>query len=171
VPHRVILNLLLDIYLSRSLATQGPKKTFTEKCSAHRGSLEVLLEIEERLPLSCRTSMAAPLRGSVGGGGPGAPTINVVKRRWWAPGRCWSWRSRSAHHQCWKTLMASPLGGGAGAGGLGAPTINTGRRRRQAPWAVPELEIWEHPPSMLENINSRPPWEAMPELEVWERPP
>jgi hypothetical protein len=29
-------------------------------------------------------------------GGPGVPTINAKKRRWWAPRRCRGWRSGSA---------------------------------------------------------------------------
>jgi hypothetical protein len=35
----VILNFLLGSYLSRSLAAQGPRKIFTEKCLAHSGPL------------------------------------------------------------------------------------------------------------------------------------
>jgi hypothetical protein len=101
-PHRVILNLLLDSYLSRSFSSaRTRKKSFTEKCPAYRGPLGALLEIEERLPLSCMTSTAAPLRGSAGAGGPGAPTINTVKMS-----------------------TVAPLGGGAKAGGPGVHTIN-----------------------------------------------
>jgi hypothetical protein len=35
---------------------------------------------------------------------------------------------------------------------------------------VPELEVPERPPLMLENINDGSPWEV-PELEIRERPP
>jgi hypothetical protein len=86
VPHRVILNLLLDNYLSRSLAAQGPEKNLLlKKYPAHRGPLEALLEIEERLPLSCGTSTVGPLRSGAGAEDPRAPTINARKRRRQAP--------------------------------------------------------------------------------------
>jgi hypothetical protein len=62
------------------------------------------------------------------------------------------------------------------------------------PWEVPQLEIRERPPSMLENVDGRTPrrcwswrsgsahhqrykcrwrapWEVAPELEIWEHPP
>jgi hypothetical protein len=146
------------------------------------------------------------------------PTINARKHQRWTPWeavpelevrkrpsstlenvddgplarRCRSWRSRSAHHQRWKTSTVDPLGGGARARGPGVPTINARKRQRQDPWeAVPELEIRKHPPSTLENIDGRPPrrrcqswrsgsahhqrcknvpdrppWEAVPVLEV-----
>jgi hypothetical protein len=71
-------------FISLSLVVQGPEKTFTEKRVAHSGPCEALLEVWERLPPSCRTSMA----GSLGGAGavdPGASTINVKKHRRWAP--------------------------------------------------------------------------------------
>jgi hypothetical protein len=47
-----------------------------------------------------------------------------------------------------KTSMADPLGG-AGARDPRAPTINALKHQRQAPLEVPELDIWERPPSML----------------------
>jgi hypothetical protein len=46
---------------------------------------------------------------------------------------------------------------GARARDPGAPTINAKKRRWRAPWEVSELEIREHPPSTLENINGGPP--------------
>jgi hypothetical protein len=57
------------------------------------------------------------------------------------------------------------------ARGLRASTINAVKTSTAGPWEVPELEIRECPPSMLENINDGPPWEVGPELEVRERPP
>jgi hypothetical protein len=98
-----------------------------------------------------------PPLGGVRAGGPRVPTINVVKHRCPTLGRrCKSWRSGSAHHQRCKTLMVGPLGAGAGARGPWAPTINAVKHRRLAPWEVPELEMREHPPSTLANIDSDP---------------
>jgi hypothetical protein len=51
--------------------------------------------------------------------------------------------------------MTGPLGG-VEAGDPRAPTINAKKRRRRASWEVPELDIQEHPPSMLRNVDSRP---------------
>jgi hypothetical protein len=45
-----------------------------------------------------------------------------------------------------------PLGG-ARAREPGASAINAKKHRRRGPWEVPELEIREHPPSMLRNVN------------------
>jgi hypothetical protein len=43
--------------------------------------------------------------------------------------------------------------GCAGAEDPGASTTKAKKRRQRAPWEVPELEIRERPPSMLENVN------------------
>jgi hypothetical protein len=69
--------------------------------------------------------------GGVGVEDLGAPTINVRKR---------------------KTSTVNPLGG-AGAEDPGASTTNTKKRRRRPPWEALEIEIWERPPSMLENVD------------------
>jgi mannose/fructose/N-acetylgalactosamine-specific phosphotransferase system component IID len=83
------------------------------------------LEVQEPHHQRCKTSMMSPL-GDVGVRGPGASTINAVK-----------------------TSMAGPLSG-AGAGGPRAPTINVVKTLMVgSPWAVPELEIRERPPSTL----------------------
>jgi hypothetical protein len=34
---------------------------------------------------------------------------------------------------------------------------------------VPQLKIWEHPPSTVRNVNGRP--REVPKLKIWERPP
>jgi hypothetical protein len=52
--------------------------------------------------------------------------------------------------------MAGSLGG-AGAVDLGAPTIKAKKHRWRAPWEVPELEIREHSPLTLENVDDGPP--------------
>jgi hypothetical protein len=51
--------------------------------------------------------------------------------------------------------MVGPQGG-ADAGDSGAPTINI-RNVDDSPQEVPELKIWERPPSTLRNIDSGPP--------------
>jgi hypothetical protein len=88
------------------------------------------LEIRERLPSTLRNVDGGPLGGA--DGDPGAATINV------------------------KNVNGGPLGG-AGAGDSGALTINAKKHRWQAPWEVPELEIWERPPSTLRNVDGGPP--------------
>jgi hypothetical protein len=65
--------------------------------------------------------------------------------------------------------MAGSLGG-AGAVDPGAPTIKAKKHRWRAPWEVPELEIREHSPLTLENVDDGPPWEV-PELKIQEHPP
>jgi hypothetical protein len=47
--------------------------------------------------------------------------------------------------------------GGVIAGDLGAPNINAKKRRQLARWEVLELEIREHPPSTLRNVDGSPP--------------
>jgi hypothetical protein len=59
-------------------------------------------------------SMACPLGG--GARGPGAPTINAKKRRWWAPRPPWGSDPHTSNDR-----------------GPGAPTINTKKHRRRAP--------------------------------------
>jgi hypothetical protein len=51
--------------------------------------------------------------------------------------------------------MMGPLGG-AGAGDLKMPTINAKKHRRWTLWEVLELEIQEHPPSTLGNVDGEP---------------
>jgi hypothetical protein len=43
----------------------------------------------------------------------------------------------------------------------GAHTINAKKHRRRSLWEIPELEIRECPPSMLENVDGGPPWEVL----------
>jgi hypothetical protein len=52
--------------------------------------------------------------------------------------------------------MMDPLAG-ARAGDPEAPTINAKKRRWWGPWEVSELEIREHPPSTLGNVDGGPP--------------
>jgi hypothetical protein len=47
------------------------------------------LEVRECPPSTLRNIDDGPPIGA-GAAGRGAPTINAKKRRWWAPGRCWS---------------------------------------------------------------------------------
>jgi hypothetical protein len=114
--------------------------------------------------------MTGPLAGA--DGDLGAPTINV------------------------KNVNGSPTAplGGARAGDPGASTINAKKYQWWAPWEMSELDIREHPPSMLRDVNDGPPggacangypgaptihvkkrrwwapWEV-PKLEIQERPP
>jgi hypothetical protein len=66
------------------------------------------------------------------------PSMRKHRRR--APGRCWSWRSGSAHHQ--RENVDGGLLGGAGAEGPGVPAINV-KMSMTGPREVPELEIRE----------------------------
>jgi hypothetical protein len=135
------------------------------------------LKVREQPPSTLRNIDGGP-SGGVRAGGPGAPTINAKKRRQRAPGRCWSWRTRSAHHQCHETSTAAPREvpelvvrerppstlrnidggppGGARAGGLRAPTINA-KNIDGGAQEVPTLEVLECPPSTLRNIDGGPP--------------
>jgi hypothetical protein len=114
--------------------------------------------------------MTGPLAGA--DGDPGAPTINV------------------------KNVNGSAMAplGGARAGDPGASNINAKKHQWWAPWEMPELDIREHPPSMLRDINGElpggawangypgvptinikkcrrwAPWEV-PELDIQECPP
>jgi hypothetical protein len=63
--------------------------------------------------------MSDPLGGSARG--PGAPTINAKKYRWWAPWEAIS-EVRERPPSTLRVINGGPLGGGAE--GLGAPTIN-----------------------------------------------
>jgi hypothetical protein len=67
------------VFIPRSLAAQGPEKTFTVKRAAHSGPMEALPEVWERLPPSRRTSTTSSLGGS-GAVDLGAPSINAKKR-------------------------------------------------------------------------------------------
>jgi hypothetical protein len=59
------------------------------------------MKVQERPPLTLRSIDDGP-PGGAGAEGLGASTINAKKRRGRrrVPGRCRSWRSGSAHHQC-----------------------------------------------------------------------
>jgi hypothetical protein len=60
---------------------------------------EVLkLKIRVR-PLSTLRNIDSGAPGGVGVEDLGERTINAKKHRWWAPGRCQSWRFGSAHQQ------------------------------------------------------------------------
>jgi hypothetical protein len=52
--------------------------------------------------------------------------------------------------------MVPPLGC-AEAGDPGPPTINVRKHRWRAHWEVPELNIREHPPSTIENVDDEAP--------------
>jgi hypothetical protein len=89
------------------------------------------LEIQERSP-STLINVNGGALGGAGARDSGASTINVKNIDAGPPGRCQSWRSRSAHYQRKK-------------------------HRRRTPWEVPELEIHERPLSTLRNIDGSPP--------------
>jgi hypothetical protein len=87
------------------------------------------LKIRERRPSTLRNVEGAPLAGA--DRDPGAPTINI------------------------KNVDCEPLGG-ARVGDPRMSTINAKKHRRWAPWEVSELEIQEHPPSTLGNVDGEP---------------
>jgi hypothetical protein len=100
VPRSIILNFLsFGSYLSGPLAAQEPK---IFSLLLRVAPWEALLEVWERLPLSCLLGVQSTK--SIGHHTVGTP-----------------WRSGSTHHQQ-KNVDGGPLGGGAGD--LGAPTIN-----------------------------------------------